>query len=449
VYGQEFGMGAILDPVRYNSIKTTPVLITRNYDGLPKSVSLVQYSPKPESQGSLGTCVAWSSTFTARTISESVVINRIDPQQSTNNAFSAYYTYKNSSNDPTFKRGMQIYDALDFLKEKGAVRRKPEEKIIEWLNMPASVYANSQPYKILDYSTLFKYYSNSYDGLTFEQKVRPVRKSLSEKNPVIIAFEVYPSFYNTKGVWEPFRGQNRSGFHAMCVVGYDDNMYGGAFLIQNSWGENWGNDGFIWIKYEDFAKFVYEAYEIQEDPNNFNIVKKEYIFNASIDVVQTNNNRSMPVVFDKQGFYKTRTSYPTGTKFRYLITNRYPAHVYAFSTDSNESDLERIFPIEGEDSFINYRDSTKALPSEKDSMQIFGDAGTEYLVVLFSNNPLDIDAIEKRFVSEKGTFPERVARAVGNNFISNVKFDNNKIQFSETTTNPNAVLGLLLAIDHK
>lgn len=57
------------------------------------------------------------------------------------------------------------------------------------------------------------------------------------------------------------------GGHLMTVVGYDDDLWidingngevdfgeRGAFLIANSWGENWGNKGFIWIPYDAFLK---------------------------------------------------------------------------------------------------------------------------------------------------------------------------------------------------
>jgi len=43
--------------------------------------------------------------------------------------------------------------------------------------------------------------------------------------------------------------------------------------------------------------------------------------------------------------------------------------------------------------------------------------GTDYLVVLFSKQPLDIDAIKERFVNEKGTLPQKVAKATGADFI--------------------------------
>jgi PKD repeat protein len=44
------------------------------------------------------------------------------------------------------------------------------------------------------------------------------------------------------------------GYHAMCIVGYDDNKDGGngAFKVRNSWGDDWGEYGYCWIGYQTF-----------------------------------------------------------------------------------------------------------------------------------------------------------------------------------------------------
>jgi cathepsin L len=35
--------------------------------------------------------------------------------------------------------------------------------------------------------------------------------------------------------------------HAVLLIGWDDEKQ--AWLIKNSWGEQWGEKGFAWIKY--------------------------------------------------------------------------------------------------------------------------------------------------------------------------------------------------------
>jgi hypothetical protein len=444
VFSQEYPTGAIPNPERYGQINTKPVLHSRNFSSIPRSFSLRQYSPIPEDQSPFGTCTAWASVFAARTITESIAKNRIVRQQSSDDAFSPYYVYINVSKTvPPFTEGIYIGDALDFLKETGAVKRLQIEKLINWINLDRQVYSNREHFPISDYVTLYGY-KNGPD--TIENRVLPVKKSISEKKPVIIAMEIKNSFNYAKDMWQNDTS-GYYGYHAMCVIGYDDDKYGGAFLIQNSWGTNWGNEGLVWIKYDDFATYVYEAYEIKED-----LIKLENAtqYAASIEIEVENDNRGMPVLFDQQGFYKTRSSYPTGTRFRFLMTNRYPAYVYAFSTDSNNSSIERIFPSAGISPIIDYPGSTIAWPSEYETMEIFGEAGTDYLAVLYSKVALDIAAIEQRFANATGTFPERVARAVGANLIpyNNVRYTADRIEFSATSINPNAVFSLLLAVSH-
>ena len=54
----------------------------------------------------------------------------------------------------------------------------------------------------------------------------------------------------------------------MLVVGYSDEY--NAFKVVNSWGENWGSDGFVWIDYA--------AFENASDPSaNFRVINNAYV----------------------------------------------------------------------------------------------------------------------------------------------------------------------------
>ena len=71
------------------------------------------------------------------------------------------------------------------------------------------------------------------------------------------------------GLWNPSNTGNGTSGHAMCVVGYDNYKYGGSFRVVNSWGKDYGDNGFLWIRYNDFKKYAKEIYLFQLDNIDF------------------------------------------------------------------------------------------------------------------------------------------------------------------------------------
>ncbi|MDQ3234542.1 MAG: C1 family peptidase [Pseudobdellovibrionaceae bacterium] len=78
------------------------------------------------------------------------------------------------------------------------------------------------------------------------------REAINEGLPVIIGFSVYSSIDDrsvkkTGFIPVPKPGDMRDGGHAVLVVGYDDTK--AALIIRNSWGEEWGEEGFGYLPY--------------------------------------------------------------------------------------------------------------------------------------------------------------------------------------------------------
>ena len=58
------------------------------------------------------------------------------------------------------------------------------------------------------------------------------------------------SFNETKNMYTTYSFQEDSCGHAVLIVGYDDEK--DAFKIVNSWGSDWGDEGYGWVSYDFF-----------------------------------------------------------------------------------------------------------------------------------------------------------------------------------------------------
>jgi inhibitor of cysteine peptidase len=74
-----------------------------------------------------------------------------------------------------------------------------------------------------------------------------IKQAILDHGPVSAAVCVNSAFQGyTSGVFDPLR-PCRSINHAIVLVGWDDSL--GAWRLRNSWGTNWGEDGYMWIAY--------------------------------------------------------------------------------------------------------------------------------------------------------------------------------------------------------
>ena len=97
--------------------------------------------------------------------------------------------------------------------------------------------------------------------------VNDIKQALMN-GPVSTAFQVMGDFYYyTEGCYENDSGVQRIN-HAVVIVGWDDQMCDGqgAWICKNSWGEDWGDNGFFNIRYGD-VQIGYNTSQVIYDPS--------------------------------------------------------------------------------------------------------------------------------------------------------------------------------------
>ena len=71
-------------------------------------------------------------------------------------------------------------------------------------------------------------------------------------------FGALPVYNGTSTFWKKRGPSERlQGYHAIAIVGYTEN----GFIIRNSWGTGFGDNGYTLIDYSDFSKLL-EAWSV-------------------------------------------------------------------------------------------------------------------------------------------------------------------------------------------
>lgn len=95
-----------------------------------------------------------------------------------------------------------------------------------------------------------------------------IKSAILENRGVIFGMSMTTELYNMP---DSFEEQNytgvsttkpQTGGHAMSIVGYDDKL--GGFIVENSWGKRWGNDGLFLLNYSVFAADTHDVWTCQE-----------------------------------------------------------------------------------------------------------------------------------------------------------------------------------------
>lgn len=89
----------------------------------------------------------------------------------------------------------------------------------------------------------------SVTGFKPIESIEEAQKWLEEEGAILASMLVFADFIDYQGgLYVPLQDDPDSdflGFHCISIVGYVE----GAWLAQNSWGEDWGEEGFFWIPF--------------------------------------------------------------------------------------------------------------------------------------------------------------------------------------------------------
>jgi hypothetical protein len=255
-------------------------------DELPAVVDLSNNMPPVGNQGIQQSCVAWAIAYALKSYQEKVELG----QQYTFSPSFIYNQINNGQNAPTY-----VTDALNLLSDEGVCNmdEMPYNEN-DWITKPsATAKQDAKKFRI------------DFWRQVNVQDIKEVKAQLSAGYPVIIGAEVSKEFVNdgfTKKadfIWSD--AGTPSGGHCMLLVGYNDAKK--AFKVMNSWGKDWGDNGFAWIDYTFFPEAVKYGFVAKDavtpltpqntqiaDNNNNNPTNTENTNNTDNNTSTTNNN---------------------------------------------------------------------------------------------------------------------------------------------------------------
>lgn len=249
------GMGAL--PVEgMASPEAEPV----SFASLPEEIDLRARLPAVRNQKERSTCVA----FACAAVRESLL-----GEEGEDGDLSEQYLYwACKEQDGHAGTGTYIYVGMKILLNQGVC---PESvwsynpQVIEDDEgqgpPPAGATEMAAPYRVVKTQKLEPRWKDT------------LREYLADGNLIAFSVSIYPYWNSgyikrTGDIRLPLPGEPKPGAHAMCMVGYVDDIEtpgGGYFLIRNSWGTDWAEEsenapGFGRLPYAYMQQYGWEAY---------------------------------------------------------------------------------------------------------------------------------------------------------------------------------------------
>lgn len=244
---RQYGLGAIRDPYDPRDyIYPEPAAATT----YPGGFELERMPVK--NQNTISSCVAHSVAL----------IKEVQEYYETGKKmkFSVGWVYGYRTSGQYQGAGMMPKEALTNLKNIGDVLNEDFPENFEYAQLAALV--NERKNTCLTNAS--KYKISSYARVTSASAVKSC--IYDKKSPVMVICNIYDSFYNVGADGKvPVKSGALQGSHAMTIIGWTKIAGAEYYVVQNSWGSNWGDNGICYIRPDN--NIITDMYTIFDKDN--------------------------------------------------------------------------------------------------------------------------------------------------------------------------------------
>jgi C1A family cysteine protease len=231
----ERSLGAFPSPINTNDFLAESIYPERDFVHVPETLDLRPNLRPIKDQGPYSTCAAQTAAC-IKEYQEKLDV-KLDADMS---AQFVYYYRANKPND-----GMYGKDVMRILTERGCCLESTYKYNSKDVPTQKAI-TEATNYKCKNYALV--------------NTIATLKVALYKNGPCYIAFPCY----NYGGrFWKQQNKEQIKGGHAVTVVGYDKN----GFIIRNSWGTDWCNNGYTVYPYGDFG-LHYEVWTIVDETSS-------------------------------------------------------------------------------------------------------------------------------------------------------------------------------------
>lgn len=363
---------------------------------LPDSVdnSKSPFFPAIGHQGDLGSCVSWGQTYYQFTYEMNKSMGVITTPE---NTFSPKWTFNFANGGD--ETGSWDDDTYNLLKELGCVTLKTlpvDDDFLTWTPVE-DVWKTALKYRLKSFQ-IFENIGRTNSQITSVDDSDLELYKTAIANGEVLAVNSYIFSHQTSKLKtnpavpenDKYAGEevitHKTGFlgaHRMAIVGYNDNIWTdlnnndkvengemGAFKIANSWGTEYGNDGFMWVAYDSLNEISCVSgapkndlrYRLFDDVTRIDVLP--YNSDSSIYLKYTLNScdrsqTKMYVTAEKSD--DTIYTYEAGPKRKHTMYNS--TYSYDGTTEAHDGTmvyaLSNVVPGITSDTLDNYKWSVK------------------------------------------------------------------------------------------